>query len=170
MPKSKKITKKEEVPVETVTIEVEEVRNDDEGSSSEKAKKEQDTKETPPQKVEETPKEEEPFSKEELKEEEKTPFYKTFFWMVVPVILLIAAAAAGVFIYQLGVSRGKQMQQEETPVAQPTATPTPPAPTLKRADLKVQVLNGAGVAGTASSAQEFLEGLGYEDIDTDNAD
>ena len=90
--------------------------------------------------------------------------------MVVPVILLIAAAAAGVFIYQLGVSRGKQMQQEETPVAQPTATPTPPAPTLKRADLKVQVLNGAGVAGTASSAQEFLEGLGYEDIDTDNAD
>lgn len=53
----------------------------------------------------------------------------------------------------------------------PEVTPeTSPAAKLKREDLKIQVLNGCGIAGAAGKAKEFLEGLGYKDIEAGNAD
>jgi len=62
----------------------------------------------------------------------------------------------------------------------PTATPTrvPPSPTpqasptpdLDRSDLSIEVLNGSGEPGVAGDAEELLEDLGYELIETGNAD
>jgi hypothetical protein len=56
-----------------------------------------------------------------------------------------------------------------TPTPIPTATLTP-TPTFKKEDLKVQVLNGGGVAGKATDVKEILSDKGYSDIITGNAD
>ena len=45
-----------------------------------------------------------------------------------------------------------------------------PKPVLKRSSLKIEVLNGNGIPGTASEATTFLEGKGYKVISTGNAD
>lgn len=157
MPKTKKVTPTEtpesEIAKEEIETLVEEKVEEESGEEKETVEK----------------KETESFSKEELVEEASTPFYKSLFWMVAPVILLAGAIAAGVFIYQLGVKKGMEIQQAVEPTPAPTPTPIP-APILKRENLKVQVLNGAGVAGTAGKAKEFLEELGYKDVDTGNAD
>lgn len=55
-----------------------------------------------------------------------------------------------------------------TPMSQPTATPTPLPP--DRSKVKVQVLNGAGVAGAAGKMKSLLEEKGYVVMGTGNAD
>lgn len=54
-----------------------------------------------------------------------------------------------------------------------TPTPMPPTPTptpaIERAEVRVQVLNGSGIAGKASDVKEFLREQGYEEILTGNA-
>jgi hypothetical protein len=64
--------------------------------------------------------------------------------------------------------------------AQPTATPTPtpkpveptatPTPAMKKGDIKVKVLNGAGTAGKATQVKNLLEKKGYGEVLTGNAD
>ena len=44
-----------------------------------------------------------------------------------------------------------------------------PKPVLKRSSLKIEVLNGSGVPGTAFDATTFLEGKGYSVTETGNA-
>lgn len=164
-----------EEEIETVVIEVSDDTKEPEIENVNKVeKKEKEDKSEQSSDVREKEEEEkEPFSKEELedKDSNKPSFLKTIFWMIFPVILLILAVAAGIFIYNLGVKKGMQEAVATiTPTPEETtATPTPKT-TLKRGDLKIQVLNGAGVGGTASKAKKFLEELGYEDIDTGNAD
>jgi hypothetical protein len=51
-----------------------------------------------------------------------------------------------------------------------TLTPTKALIKLKRQDLKIQVLNGSQTAGLAKKTKEFLEKLGYQEIDIGNAD
>lgn len=166
-----------EEEVEVVVIEDSDDTKEPEVEKTEKIeeveKVEEEEKEDKPEKSSAGHEEEasEPFSKKELEEENnnRPSFLKTVFWMIFPVILLILAAGAGIFIYNLGVEKGKQEAQAViTPTPEPTSAPTH-AIQLKRQDLKIQVLNGAGVAQTASKAKTFLEELGYEDIDTGNA-
>jgi len=52
---------------------------------------------------------------------------------------------------------------------EPESTPTP-KPTIKKAEIKIEVLNGTGVAGEASLLKTRLENLGYEDVEAANAD
>jgi len=54
-----------------------------------------------------------------------------------------------------------------TPAPKPTATPTPK---VSRQDLEIEILNGTGKAGQASSLQEELEELGYNIGKIGNAD
>lgn len=56
-----------------------------------------------------------------------------------------------------------------TPTPRPTATPSP-TPAFAKEDLKIQVLNGGGVAGKATDVKEILSDKGYLDIITGNAD
>lgn len=56
-----------------------------------------------------------------------------------------------------------------TPTPAPSATPIP-TPAFKKEELKIQVLNGGGVAGKATEVKEILTEKGYTDIITGNAD
>lgn len=76
--------------------------------------------------------------------------------------------------------------EEITPTVTPKASPTSgkgtPTPTssnsksidkasgLDRADLKVAVQNGGGIAGAATKASNLLKGLGYDVVSSGNAD
>ncbi len=63
---------------------------------------------------------------------------------------------------------GGEMGTEVSPTEAPSPIPT--AVALERGDLKVQVLNGTGEAGAAGEGKDLLEALGYEEIETTNAD
>ncbi|MBU0650119.1 LytR C-terminal domain-containing protein [Patescibacteria group bacterium] len=64
--------------------------------------------------------------------------------------------------------------QDQAPTDLP-ATPEPssapiPQSEIKRADLKIRVENGNGVAGSAGQLQAYLEGFGYQVVSVGNAD
>lgn len=59
-----------------------------------------------------------------------------------------------------------------TPTPKPTSTPSP-TPTIsqvKKADLKIQVLNGTGVAGQAKQVKDNLATAGFTNVETGNGD
>jgi hypothetical protein len=57
-----------------------------------------------------------------------------------------------------------------TPSQTPKATPTPTPLSVKRADIKIQVVNGGGKVGAATKMKKFLEDKGYTVSGTSNAD
>lgn len=57
-----------------------------------------------------------------------------------------------------------------TPSVVPTVTPTPIEDvSVKKEEVKVQILNGTGKAGQATTVKNLLVDLGYSDIETGNA-
>lgn len=133
------------------------------------------------EKVEEPPKVETPIEEiktevipapveEVVEEAEKT----NYLWIIIPTALLIGALVGGLITYFSGMSKIKSTEPASSPVSttESIVTPTPvasPSSTLKKDELKVQVLNGSGVSGAAGKAKTLLEGLGYKNIDTGNA-
>ncbi|MBU2460484.1 LytR C-terminal domain-containing protein [Patescibacteria group bacterium] len=96
---------------------------------------------------------------------------------VVPIWLwaaIVLGVAAVVGFGLVAVARGSislpkiTVQSTPTPTPAPVATPTPGE--LQRADLKVQVLNGSGIAGAAGTMKTFLEEKGYTVEDVSNAE
>jgi hypothetical protein len=73
----------------------------------------------------------------------------------------------------LGIRKLPVFQPQPSPSPSPTPEPVEEEvieePELERVNLKLQVLNGSGEKGVAGEAQEYLEGLGYEDIKIGNA-
>lgn len=67
---------------------------------------------------------------------------------------------------QASPSAKKDIVQEKPKVEEKKEEPKP---VLKRSSLKIEVLNGSGVPGTASDATTFLEGKGYKVTSTGNA-
>lgn len=97
-----------------------------------------------------------------------------YLWIIIPTALLIGALVGGLITYFSGLSRLQVADQTPSPVPsiEPVVTSTPvasPSSTIKREDLKVQVLNGSGISGEAGKAKTLLEGLGYKNVDTGNA-
>lgn len=93
-------------------------------------------------------------------------------WIIILTALLVGALAGGFITYFSGLSRIDAPQATSTPeatVAPVEASPEPTDTTLKREDLKIQVLNGSGVAGAAGKAKAVLEGLGYKNVEAGNA-
>lgn len=99
-------------------------------------------------------------------------------WVVVALILGVAGGLGGG--YYLWGSQLKPAGDDTTGAmvqelqASPSAgaketTPTPGAE-VDRSTILVKILNGSGVSGAASKAKALLEGLGYKDIETGNAD
>jgi hypothetical protein len=64
---------------------------------------------------------------------------------------------------------GEEKKAETSPTPEPTEEPEP-SPAIKRADIKVKILNGSGVKGKASEIKETLQDAGYTDVITGNAD
>lgn len=104
------------------------------------------------------------------------PFKKTIF-IVLIVVLVGALVGGGVYVYKKAMSKAETELPVTEEVTLPPTQPSQaeeeeaqtPTPGPKREELKVKVLNGSGVAGAADGAKEFLEGLGYQDIKTGNA-
>lgn len=98
--------------------------------------------------------------------------FKEVFFIAFPTAIIVAALTGGILYYN------NNKTAEEAPTLAPAATATPtaepeetasPSAELSRSDLSVQILNGIGEAGVATTAQTLLEDLGYEDISTANA-
>ncbi len=91
-------------------------------------------------------------------------------WMLVAFVLGAAVGTAtGYLVAKTQKSQTAETQNATAVQASPTPSPSAEAE-IKRADLKVQVLNGSGVTGAAAKAKTLLEGLGYVDVATGNAD
>jgi hypothetical protein len=107
---------------------------------------------------------------EVIVEEEKS----NYLWIIIPTALLVGALVGGLITYFSGISRLSETDQEIAPSATvaPSAEPTPtasPSSSLKREEIKLQVLNGSGISGFAGKAKTYLEELGYKDVMTGNA-
>ena len=84
---------------------------------------------------------------------------KKLMWIIIIVLLFAAGIGGGMYIFKNGIP-GVAVA---TPSPEPTVEATPtPMPELDRSELNIQVQNGSGVPGTAKTAQEFLEELGYK--------
>lgn len=98
---------------------------------------------------------------------------KGLFLVVILIALTVALVSGGIMVYrrtmssQVAISSPELEDQLLEEEALPEATPTPE---LDRSELTVQVLNGSGTPGFAGEAKGYLEGLGYEEVDTGNAD
>ena len=106
---------------------------------------------------------------------------KTVFLFLTSFILTIIVIAAAYFL-RSGRSFSVKMPAISIPgLTKPTSTPIPPSPTLapptatptpsiNRSEVRVKVLNGIGVVGKAGEVKTYLQSVGYEDFQTDNAD
>jgi len=94
---------------------------------------------------------------------------RKFFWVVLPLILITGSLIGGVFIYRAGI-KPEVVPEQPSPSPIPTEVPDITPVALKREDLKLQILNGQGIAGIAGEAKNYLESLGYKEIEVDNAD
>ncbi|MEK7472707.1 MAG: LytR C-terminal domain-containing protein [Patescibacteria group bacterium] len=120
--------------------------------------------------VESKPEPEVKIETEVVEEEEKS----SYLWIIIPTALLVGALVGGLITYFSGISRLSKEDQTLAPSAtvEPAIEPTPtasPSSSLKREQIKLQVLNGSGISGFAGKAKTYLEGLGYKDVMTGNA-
>jgi len=84
---------------------------------------------------------------------------------------ILAVIGVGIFLISSGSSSPDASPSPESDLydfatPEPTATPEP----ADRTEISIEVLNGTGISGEASYLQGKLRGLGYEDIETGNAD
>ena len=97
----------------------------------------------------------------------KKPSKKIALMIFILTFIVVSIATYYFFFQKTSISPPVDSDPSPTPTSQPTATPTPLA--VNSEELKVQILNGSGVAGAAGKAAQILEELGYQDIDTGNA-
>jgi len=153
-------------------------------------------KEIKEEKKEEKLLEEEP--KEDVEEEEKKeekPSIDTKEWIpssdevveekgsksklliVFALLIIIGVIVGGFFYYKSSVQNKKTSDEPSAPQETEEVTPTPteiPEETsteeIDYSEYSVSILNGSGIPGEAGIVQGLLEELGFEDIDTGNAE
>ncbi|MBL7159117.1 pilus assembly protein PilM [Candidatus Microgenomates bacterium] len=120
---------------------------------------------------------------EEIKEQEK-PEKKSVFsrflggllrlkWLLVIIIVsLLTFSGIYFFVKKPSVKETEEQADTTSPTVQPATEEDEPTPTteIARKDFKIKILNGSGIAGKAGEVAEILEGLGYEIVETGNAD
>ncbi len=92
-----------------------------------------------------------------------------FVWSLV--VIGIALLTGGILLVVVKGFQGLPIAAKPTPT--PTVAPTPiptSVPVVNRSDMKIQVLNGGGVAGSGSKMKAFLEEKGYTVSEVKNAD
>lgn len=110
----------------------------------------------------------------EVEKHEDDPEKTNYLWIIIPTALLVGTLVGGLITYFSGVSKLDNAIVTPSPVAVekevvetiPTASPSS---TIKRSEIKLQVLNGSGIAGLAGKAKTYLEDLGYLDVAVGNA-
>jgi len=110
----------------------------------------------------------------------RAPDFKRWLFIVVIVVVCLGLVGGGVYVYTRAMKgKGSALiisSVNTTPTPAPEvveATPTPEEAVEEELDvtaLSIQVQNGSGVTGAAGKVVALLEGLGYEDVKTGNAD
>jgi hypothetical protein len=90
--------------------------------------------------------------------------------IVLIVILLLLLGAGAWFVFGMPGLGGEANQTPTPSTAQETTTPSPTVEPIDREEVSIHILNGTGIPGSAGDLQEALEGLGYSDIETGNAE
>src|SRR3989344_2815627 len=101
--------------------------------------------------------------------------FKPLFLSII-VLLVLAGIAYGIYLFNnkentfsIGVTPTVTQPVTSTPSPTPTPEPTV-ASNMKKSELKIQVLNGTGIAGEASLLKTKLTALGFTDVTAGNAD
>lgn len=140
--------------------------------SEEKPVKEEPEKEEPAEEEKEEAKDWTP-SEEDTEEIEEKPS-KTKILLVIFVVAIIGLIVGGVFYYRSRVSKTETTDQPEpTPTAsEETPTPTEELVTeeVDYSEYKVSILNGSGIIGEAGKVEDLISDLGFDSIETDNAE
>jgi len=96
-----------------------------------------------------------------------------FLWILIAFVLG-CGAGFGASKFNFGVKQQPVSSNINSPRAvtiSPSTSPTKaPEKTFDRSKVKVKVLNGSGEKGKAGTGKTFLEGLGYVNVATGNAD
>lgn len=89
------------------------------------------------------------------------------FLTILILALIIIIPASGYWIYKkINIKTTKAPAATPTTAAPPTLSPVP---SIAIANLNIQILNGTGVAGTASKTKTQLTSAGFTNIDVGNA-
>lgn len=97
-----------------------------------------------------------------------------YLFIIVPVALLVGALVGGLITYFSGLSKISSTDPTPTPAVtvEPVinSSPSPsPVSSLKKDELKIQILNASGVSGAAGKVKILLNDAGYKSVDTGNA-
>jgi hypothetical protein len=90
--------------------------------------------------------------------------------IIILVIVILALIIGGVWFFVFRSASESIVTSNITPspmVEHPSPTPT--AEAVNKDELKIEILNGTGIAGAAGDLRDELEGLGYSDIEVGNA-
>lgn len=116
-----------------------------------------------------------------IEEESRRNFLK---WILIVLVVIfgLGVIGGGIFVYQKAIKEKNEGVSliSATPTS-PSLTPTPTSSVgessgtnkkeeINKKELKIKILNGTGVPGSAGKAASFLESLGYKGIKTGNAD
>jgi len=91
--------------------------------------------------------------------------------VIIIILIIILIVSALIFLLKEPNIQIEPLPQSE-PVVEETegVTATPTSRPLKKDDIRIEVLNGTGIAKQASFLEEELGKLGYSDIETGNVD
>jgi len=88
-------------------------------------------------------------------------------WAVIVFVSISVALVSGFLVYK---DTSERLSGSQAGEGAAVTTTEPIATSVPKSAVKIQVLNGGGIAGSAAIAKTFLEGLGYQDVETGNAD
>lgn len=174
---TEEIPEETQAPVESMTLEekISEMKEEEPTMKEEQTPAEEQTEHAREEKQKEvvseffaTKKEPKTFGYPDISVHKKSSFPSIILWALS--ILLIVAGIGAVII---GINKGGMKSisfAKPTPTVTPTIAPTAsPTPQADRSKLKVEILNGSGKAGVASTMKTVLEGKGYVVAGTGNA-
>lgn len=96
-------------------------------------------------------------------------------YLILGLVLVILAAGALFLLSRSPETEEEAPQQEFETITfeeniEEQPSPTPTSEPIDKSEIKIQVLNGTGIARQAAYLEGILLDLGYEDINTGNAD
>lgn len=104
--------------------------------------------------------------------EKKTNPAKILVFIIVLITFTVSGLLSYFFLFPQNIPEGKKTDRIKiTPTLKPKITPeTTPIMTLKRDSISMIVLNGTQTAGLAADTKNYLEKLGYKNVQIGNAD